>query len=125
MIPGLSLEFDLQRHLPLARYVVGERAEDAAGSARAIDTTVRVGQIGVIQEVEGLGAELRPHAFVDGERLEERHVRLPECRAVNEVAAYGAELSLLRPLTGNDGLAVGGQRSIGSGEPAELAGVAQ
>ncbi len=64
------LKFDLQRHLPLARNVIGERPKDAAGGPWTINATVRVRKICVIQEVEGLRAELHPNAFRDRERLE-------------------------------------------------------
>ena len=49
---GTKSELEAGRHLPLARDVIADRIEDAAGDARAIDAAIWLAKIGVIGEVE-------------------------------------------------------------------------
>jgi hypothetical protein len=48
----------LKRELPLPRHIVGERAENASGYARAVHAAIGIRQIGMVSEVEGFRAEL-------------------------------------------------------------------
>src|ERR1022692_162112 len=56
-------------------------------------TAVRVGEVRVIEDVEELGAELKPHGFSKVEILSQREIEIPEAAVLEHVAAHVAELA--------------------------------
>ena len=108
------LEQELQAELEDAAQVCAGRLEEtgpAAGGAGSVargiigatvaaDGAVHAIPLSVIENVEGLGAELKRIGLLDGEILVQRHVEIQAVRNVQRIASDVAESQALRRSVG-------------------------
>ena len=93
------LPIKLQRELSLtsvADGVVYRSKRVARGIVQEIRVTNACPKVGVIQEVEELGPEFQVGVFSRSEFLEDREIKVGECRPVDLIpgSSQGAEISL-------------------------------
>lgn len=106
-----SLELEFQRHLQLP-----SRAEVPGWEARAgnpsergtLDIQIGVPEVGMIEHVEGFGAELHAHALVELRVLDHGQIGVDEVGSGERIATKIAEMAS----AGNDGISARGSWHI-------------
>src|SRR5277367_88354 len=96
---AMSLEDKLRGKLQDARVVRSGRGEECRGRAIVRSIARRIiylAELRVIEDVEGLGAKLEAHRFVNGEVLEQAHIEVRAMGHVQHVASRVAVGESLR-----------------------------
>ena len=106
---GLELEFQRNLQLPSRAEVPGWKARAGNPSERgALDIQIGVPEVGMIEHVEGFGAELQAHALVELGVLDHGQIAVDEVGSGERIAAKIAEMAG----GGNDGISARGSWHI-------------